>query len=76
MVNGHTPKPDGSGTTVHFGDGESVEVDAVVVSVGRRPFADLLGLEGTGVGIDERASSRSTSAVAPPNPACGRSAIL
>ena len=54
MVNGHTPKPDGSGTTVHFGDGESVEVDAVVVSVGRRPFADLLGLEGTAVGVDER----------------------
>ena len=54
MVNGHTPKPDGSGTTVHFGDGESVEVDAVVVSVGRRPFADLLGLEGTAAGVDER----------------------
>ena len=54
MVNGHTPKPDGSVTTVHFGDGESVEVDAVVVSVGRRPFADLLGLEGTAVGVDER----------------------
>ena len=54
MVNGHTPKPDGSGTIVHFGDGESVEVDAVVVSVGRRPFADLLGLEGTAVGVDER----------------------
>ena len=42
------------GTVVHFGDGESVEVDAVVVSVGRRPFADLLGLEGTAVGVDER----------------------
>ena len=26
----------------------------MVVSVGRRPFADLLGLEGTGVGVDER----------------------
>lgn len=53
MVNGHTPN-DSGGTTVAFGDGESVEVDAVVVSVGRRPFADQLGLEGTGVVVDER----------------------
>ena len=53
MVNGHTPNGSG-GTTVAFGDGESVEVDAVVVSVGRRPFADHLGLQGTGVVVDER----------------------
>ncbi len=53
MVNGHTPNAFG-GTTVSFGDGESVEVDAVVVSVGRRPFADQLGLVGTGVVVDQR----------------------
>ena len=53
MVNGHTPNDQG-GTTVHFGDGENLEVDAVVVSVGRRPFADRLGLDGTGVKVDER----------------------
>ena len=53
-VSGHTPKSDGSGTTVTFGDGESIDVEAVIVSVGRRPFADLLGLEGTAVGVDER----------------------
>ena len=53
MVNGHTPNGSG-GTTVAFGDSESVEVDAVVVSVGRRPFADHLGLQGTGVVVDER----------------------
>jgi dihydrolipoamide dehydrogenase len=53
MVNGHTPNDSGA-TTVSFGDGESVEVDAVVVSVGRRPFADELGLQGTGVVVDER----------------------
>ncbi len=53
MVNGHTPNAFG-GTTVSFGDGESVEVDAVVVSVGRRPFADQLGLDGTAVIVDER----------------------
>ena len=53
MVNGHTPNGSG-GTTVNFGDGESVEVDTVVVSVGRRPFADKLGLDGTKVIVDER----------------------
>jgi len=39
---------------VFFGDGESIDVEAVIVSVGRRPFADLLGLDGTAVGLDER----------------------
>ena len=53
MVNGHTPN-DSGGTTVSFGDGESLEVDAVVVSVGRRPFADELGLDGTGVTVTDR----------------------
>lgn len=52
-VTGHTPN-DAGGTTVHFGENESLEVDAVVVSVGRRPFADKLGLEGTGVKVDQR----------------------
>jgi len=57
-VMGHTPTATG-GTTVHFvgGDGSDVanlEVDAVVVSVGRRPFADKLGLTGTAVKISER----------------------
>jgi dihydrolipoamide dehydrogenase len=53
-VNGHTPNGFG-GTRVHFGDdGESIDVDAVVVSVGRRPFADHLGLQGTGVVVSER----------------------
>ncbi len=61
-VTGHTPS--GSGTTVQYeiaprsGDGDmteaSLEVDAVVVSVGRRPYADHLGLDGTGVKLDER----------------------
>jgi dihydrolipoamide dehydrogenase len=51
-VTGHTPA-DGR-TTVHYGDGESVVVDLVVVSVGRRPFPDQLGLEGTQVKVSER----------------------
>jgi dihydrolipoamide dehydrogenase len=54
MVQGHTPDSSGSHTTVSFGEGESVDVEIVVVSVGRRPFADLLGLEGTGVRVDDR----------------------
>ncbi|MEY2755479.1 MAG: hypothetical protein RJB65_1837 [Actinomycetota bacterium] len=52
-VMGHTPTGNGS-TVVHFGEGESLEVDAVVVSIGRRPYADQLGLAGTGVKVDGR----------------------
>ncbi|MEQ1702280.1 MAG: dihydrolipoyl dehydrogenase [Ilumatobacteraceae bacterium] len=52
-VLGHTPNGDG-GTTVHYGEGENLEVDVVVVSVGRRPFADLLGLQGTAVKVTDR----------------------
>jgi dihydrolipoamide dehydrogenase len=39
---------------VHFGDGEQVTVEAVVLSVGRRPLSDNLGLEGTKVRVDPR----------------------
>ncbi len=53
MVNGHEPN-DSGGTKVNFGDGDSVDVDAVIVSVGRRPLSDHLGLDGTGVVVDER----------------------
>ncbi|MUH52636.1 MAG: dihydrolipoyl dehydrogenase, partial [Actinobacteria bacterium] len=56
-VRGHTPQQtaDGRGsTTVHFGENEDLEVDAVIVSVGRRPFADQLGLAGTGVRVSDR----------------------
>lgn len=41
-VTGHTPNASG-GTTVAFGEGEKLEVDAVVVSVGRRPYATNSG---------------------------------
>ena len=51
-VTGHTASA--SGTTVHLEGADDVEVDAVVVSIGRRPFADLLGLEDTGVELDDR----------------------
>ena len=53
QVQGHTPKK-GGGTTVDLGGGESLVVDAVVVSVGRRPLSDGLLGDGTGVPVDER----------------------
>jgi len=52
-VNGHELKF-GGGTTVTFGDGESLDVDMVVVSVGRRPLSENLGLDGTAVQVSER----------------------
>jgi dihydrolipoamide dehydrogenase len=51
-VEGHEPNGSG-GTTVRFG-GDSVAVDAVVISVGRSPLSDNLGLEGTRVEVDDR----------------------
>jgi dihydrolipoamide dehydrogenase len=53
-VQGHTPSADGLQTTVHFGDGQSITVDMVVVSVGRRPRVEELLGEGTGVSVNER----------------------
>jgi len=52
-VTGHTPN-DSGGTVVQFGEGETLEVDAVIVSVGRRPYSDELGLDGTGVVVCDR----------------------
>jgi dihydrolipoamide dehydrogenase len=51
-VTGH--RPNGSGTTVSFGDGESVTVDAVVLAVGRRPRTEGLLAAGTDVTLDQR----------------------
>ena len=52
-VSGHEPKKKG-GTTVSYGDGESIDVDVVVVSVGRRPNTDDLGLDDTEVALSDR----------------------
>lgn len=51
MVHGHE-SIDGR-KRVAFGEGESVDVDLIVLSIGRRPFADLLGLDAVGVPVDE-----------------------
>jgi dihydrolipoamide dehydrogenase len=51
QVEGHE---DANGqVTVKLGDGEPVTVDTVVVSVGRRPLTEGLGLEDTSVQVDE-----------------------
>src|ERR687895_1285534 len=44
----------GSALTVHFGEGETVEADLMLVSVGRAPLVENLGLEEIGVELDRR----------------------
>jgi dihydrolipoyl dehydrogenase len=44
----------GSEITVHFGDGEAVRADLMLVAVGRGPLVDGLGLERIGVEFDRR----------------------
>jgi len=51
-VQGHHPR-DG-GTTVAFGDSETIETELVVVSVGRAPYTDGLFDGSTGVVVGER----------------------
>jgi dihydrolipoamide dehydrogenase len=45
----------GNALAVHFGDGEVVECDLMLVSVGRAPLVEGLGLEAAGVQFDRRA---------------------
>ncbi len=45
---------DGSQLTVHFGEGETVQADLMLVSVGRGPLVEGLGLEQIGVELDKR----------------------
>jgi dihydrolipoamide dehydrogenase len=44
----------GSGITVHYGDGQTVDADLMLVSVGRGPLVEGLGLEEIGVELDRR----------------------
>lgn len=52
-VTGHEPQP-GGGTRVAFGEGEHVDVDIVIMSIGRAPVTHGLGLAATGVQVDDR----------------------
>jgi dihydrolipoamide dehydrogenase len=51
-VTGHEPS-DG-GTVVHVEGADPIKTDVVVVSVGRKPATEDLGLDGTGVKVDDR----------------------
>jgi dihydrolipoamide dehydrogenase len=53
-VTGHVPSPSGTSTAVQLEGADPVEVEMVVVSVGRRPLSDGLVEEGVGVVIDDR----------------------
>ena len=44
----------GTGLVVHFGEGETVECDLMLVSVGRAPLVEGIGLEAAGVTFDPR----------------------
>jgi dihydrolipoamide dehydrogenase len=44
----------GDGLVVHFGEGETVDCDLMLVSVGRGPNVEGLGLEELGVELDRR----------------------
>src|SRR5205809_3209981 len=45
---------DGSQLTVHSGDGETVDADLMLVSVGRGPSVEGIGIENIGVEVDKR----------------------
>ena len=44
----------GAGLVVHFGDGEVVEADLMLVSVGRAALVEGIGLEAAGVSFDRK----------------------
>jgi dihydrolipoamide dehydrogenase len=50
---------DGSQLTVHFGDGETVQADLMLVSVGRGPLVEGIGLDAAGVEYDRRAGIKT-----------------
>ena len=57
----------GTGLVVHFGEGETTECDLMLVSVGRAPLVEGIGLEAAGVTFDVRVrASRRTRTAAPP----------
>lgn len=51
-VEGHDPS--GDQTTIRLGEGQTLTVDAIVMSVGRRPLSDTLGLQDTAVEVDAK----------------------
>jgi len=56
VVTGHKPNRDH--TVVSLDGGDRIEVETVVMSIGRRPMSDGLLADGTGVEIDDRGFAR------------------
>jgi dihydrolipoamide dehydrogenase len=52
-------RDNGGSLTITFGEGETVEADLMLVSVGRGPLVEGLGLESVGVEFDKRAGIRT-----------------
>src|SRR6266581_6332201 len=52
----------GNSLTVYFGDGESVQCDLMLVSVGRGPLVEGIGLEAAGVQFDPRSAITADAA--------------
>jgi len=52
-VERHEPQPDGS-TVIRWNGDQSLTVDAIVMSIGRRPYSDGLLEDGTGVEVDDQ----------------------
>ena len=72
QVEGHTPDGDG-GTTVHAGG--DVDADAVIISVGRRPFPISSGSSAPPCARATVDTSKSMNSCGPVRRGCGRSAI-
>jgi dihydrolipoamide dehydrogenase len=49
----------GETLTVHFGDGETVDAELMLVAVGRAPLVEGIGLEAVGVEYDRRAGIKA-----------------
>ena len=55
----HKVEDTGGILAVHFGEGETVEADLMLVAVGRAPLVEGLGLEELGVAVDRARASRT-----------------
>jgi dihydrolipoamide dehydrogenase len=51
-VLGH--EPNGATTKIQLEGADPIEVEKIVISIGRRPLSETLGLDGTGVEVDDR----------------------